>query len=107
MKAYRRGLSVVFLLVFVFIFAAYAQMNTADITGRITDEQGRVVPGATVTATNTGTGATRSVTTDDAGDYTITQLPGWLTVRRHRRRSRTRDGRTRFGAAAALASPSL
>ncbi len=75
MKAYRRGLSVVFLLVFVFIFAAYAQVNTADITGRVTDEQGRVVPGATVTATNTNTGAKRSVTTDDAGDYTITQLP--------------------------------
>src|SRR6266478_4233090 len=75
MKAYRRGLSVVFLLVFVFIFAAYAQVNTADITGRVTDEQSHVVPGATVTATNTGTGATRSVTTDDAGEYTITQLP--------------------------------
>src|SRR6266481_9254330 len=75
MKPYRRGLSVVFLLVSVFIFAAYAQVNTADITGRVTDEQGHVVPGATVTATNTNTGATRSVTTDDAGDYTITQLP--------------------------------
>src|SRR6266481_5077230 len=75
MKAYRRGLSVVFLLVFVFIFAAHAQVNTADITGRITDEQGRVVPGATVIATNKGTGAVRTATTNDAGEYTITQLP--------------------------------
>src|SRR6267142_6253060 len=75
MKPYHRGLSALFLLAFVFIFPANAQVNTADITGRVTDEQGHVVPGATVTATNTATGATRSVTTDDAGDYTITQLP--------------------------------
>src|SRR6185437_4204157 len=38
-------------------------------------QQGRVVPGATITATNKGTGVTRTATTDDAGDYTITQLP--------------------------------
>ena len=75
MKRYHRGLSAVFLLAFVFIFPANAQVNTADITGRVTDQQGHVVPGATVTATKTDTGATRSVTTDDAGDYTITQLP--------------------------------
>ena len=75
MKPDRRGSSAVFLLAFVFIFPANAQVNTADITGRVTDEQGHVVPGATVTATSTNTGAKRSVTTDDAGDYTITQLP--------------------------------
>src|SRR5882762_9025984 len=75
MKPDHRGLSAVFLLAFVFIFPANAQVNTADITGRVTDEQGHVVPGATVTATSTNTGAKRSVTTDDAGDYTITQLP--------------------------------
>ena len=61
--------------VFAFIFPAYAQVNTADITGHVTDQQGRVVTGATVTATNNATGAARTVTTDDAGDYTITQLP--------------------------------
>ena len=75
MKPCRRVLSVVFLLAFAFIFPAYAQVSTADITGRVTDEQGRVVQGATVTATNKGTGAARTVTTDDAGEYTITQLP--------------------------------
>ena len=52
-----------------------AQVTTGDITGRVTDTQGRVVPGATVTATHKGTGATRTATSDDAGDYTITQLP--------------------------------
>ena len=52
-----------------------AQVTTGDITGRVTDTQGRVVPGATVTATHKGTGAARTATTNDAGDYTITQLP--------------------------------
>ena len=75
MKSCHQGLSVVFLLACVFIFPAYAQVNTADIAGRVTDEQGRVVSGATVTATNKGTGAARTATTDDAGEYTITQLP--------------------------------
>ena len=75
MKFYCRGLSAVFLLVSVFIFPAYTQVSTADLTGRVTDQQDRVVPGATITATNKGTGATRTATTDDAGEYTITQLP--------------------------------
>src|SRR5215813_9807781 len=75
MKPFHLSPAVVFLLTFVFILPAYAQVNTADLTGRVTDEQGRVVAGATVTATNRATGAARTVTTDDAGEYTITQLP--------------------------------
>src|SRR5215813_5936311 len=75
MKACHLSPAVVFLLTFVFILPAYAQVNTADLTGRVTDEQGRVVAGATVTATNRATGAARTVRTDDAGEYTITQLP--------------------------------
>jgi hypothetical protein len=63
------------LLGFIFVLPTQAQVNTADITGRVTDQEGHVVPGATVTATNKGTGAARSATTDDSGDYTITQLP--------------------------------
>src|SRR5215467_16373625 len=75
MKLYCRGLSAVFLLVTVFILPAYTQVSTADLTGRVTDQAGNVVPGAIVTATNKGTGAARTATTDDAGEYTITQLP--------------------------------
>src|ERR1044072_6428098 len=75
MKLYRRGLSILFLLVAVLVFPACTQVSTGDMTGRVTDQQGQVVPGATVTATNKGTGLTRSTTTDDAGEYTITQLP--------------------------------
>jgi len=54
-----------------------AQVTTADLTGRVLDTQGRVVTGAAVTATNKGTGQSRTATTNDSGDYTITQLsPG-------------------------------
>jgi Carboxypeptidase regulatory-like domain/TonB dependent receptor len=52
-----------------------AQVTTGDITGRVTDEQGRVVSGATVTASNKATGASRTATTNDEGEYTLTQLP--------------------------------
>jgi hypothetical protein len=54
---------------------ATAQIATGDITGRVADPGGAVVPGASVTARNTGTGLTRAVTTNSLGDYTITQLP--------------------------------
>ena len=54
-----------------------AQTATGDLTGRVLDAQGNVVAGAVVTATNAATGATRSTNTNDAGEYTITQLtPG-------------------------------
>lgn len=52
----------------------YAQVTTGDINGRVTDTQGKVVAGATITATNKGSGASRSTTTDDDGEYTITRL---------------------------------
>ncbi|MGH9937217.1 MAG: carboxypeptidase regulatory-like domain-containing protein, partial [Blastocatellia bacterium] len=54
---------------------AAAQVATGDLTGRVLDAGGAVVPGATVTARNTGTGLTRTATSNEDGDYTITQLP--------------------------------
>ena len=54
---------------------AFAQVTTGTITGRVSDTQGRVVPGATVTETNKGTGQARSANTSDSGDYTIAELP--------------------------------
>jgi hypothetical protein len=52
-----------------------AQVTTADITGTVTDGTGKIVPGATVTLTNNATGATRTTTSNDSGEYTITQVP--------------------------------
>ena len=53
---------------------AFAQATTADIVGRVTDSSGAVLPGATVTITNEGTGDVRSATTTDSGDRKSTRL---------------------------------
>jgi hypothetical protein len=55
--------------------SASAQLSTAQLSGRITDESGAVLPGVTVTATQTDTGLTRSVTTDANGSYVLPNLP--------------------------------
>ena len=48
-----------------------------QITGRVVDAQGRVMPGATVNVTNTGTGVERTVSTDDDGFFAARSLvPG-------------------------------
>ena len=54
---------------------ARAQLSTAEINGRVTDSSGAVLPGATVTMTQTATGLTRSVVTDASGSYLISNLP--------------------------------
>jgi len=54
---------------------ALAQTPTGTILGSVKDGQGGVVPGATVTATNTGTQFSRTVVTDDAGEYALRLLP--------------------------------
>jgi hypothetical protein len=52
---------------------AWAQA-TAELNGRVTDESGAVLPGVTVTATQTETGFTRTVVTGGDGNYVITSL---------------------------------
>jgi carboxypeptidase family protein/TonB-dependent receptor-like protein len=52
-----------------------AQVNTATLSGTVTDPQGLGVKGAKVTVTNTATGAERSTETDDTGRYTLVGLP--------------------------------
>jgi hypothetical protein len=53
---------------------AAAQSITGTILGNVTDGDGLALPGATVTATNTETGATRTVVTDGEGAYLISAL---------------------------------
>jgi hypothetical protein len=48
---------------------------TSQITGTVTDASGAVVAGAQVTATQTTTGITRSVTSDSSGVYALPSLP--------------------------------
>src|SRR6267142_4592013 len=54
---------------------AAAQSTTADIVGSVTDTTGGVVPGATVTITNTATEVTQVVVTDRVGNYVVNLLP--------------------------------
>jgi hypothetical protein len=51
-----------------------AAQGTATIRGTVTDASGGVLPGATVTITNTGTKDSRTATTDDRGGYTFPAL---------------------------------
>src|SRR5262249_26981113 len=48
--------------------------STAQMSGTVRDQTGAVLPGAEVTATQTETGAPRSVVTNEAGSYTLTNL---------------------------------
>ena len=52
-------------LLFVFAFTIVAQ-TTGTLNGTISDQGGALVPGATVTLTNTATGASRSTTTNSS-----------------------------------------
>jgi hypothetical protein len=54
---------------------ALAQATTADLVGRVTDDSGAVLPGATVTITHTGTGQARTQVTSSTGDYAFNLLP--------------------------------
>src|SRR5688572_32445425 len=45
------------------------------ITGEVKDASGAIIPGATVTATNTGTNASREMASNEAGAYTFAALP--------------------------------
>ena len=70
-------LSLVILLLLGFATNTFAQDVTARIDGQVLDPNGAVVPNATVTLTNTKTGEVRTVQSDDAGNYTLTQIqPG-------------------------------
>ncbi|MBA2525809.1 MAG: carboxypeptidase regulatory-like domain-containing protein [Pyrinomonadaceae bacterium] len=61
---------------FLFLVSpAMAQGTTGDIVGRVVDSTEKTVPGATVTATNKGTGQARTATTNDSGEFSITDLP--------------------------------
>jgi hypothetical protein len=58
-----------------FSIIAFAQVTTGDITGTVEDSQGKVVPNVTVVAHHNGTGAERTVVTNENGIYTLSQLP--------------------------------
>ena len=52
------------------VFAVYGQ-GLSSLTGVVTDPTGAVIPGATISITNTQTGAQRDTTSDKEGRYNI------------------------------------
>lgn len=62
-------------LVFLFGKASFAQSASPTLTGVVTDPNGAVISGATVTATNKATNLSRTATTNDEGVYVISSLP--------------------------------
>ena len=72
----RSGLRFAFAVALVCLFAVplSAQTFRGSILGTVTDPNGAVVPEATVTAKNVGTGIERTTTTDSFGNYTLSEL---------------------------------
>ncbi|HWD97522.1 MAG TPA: carboxypeptidase-like regulatory domain-containing protein, partial [Bryobacteraceae bacterium] len=62
-------------LAFALAGVLYGQATTGQFGGTVTDVSGGSIPNAKVTVTNSGTGATRSVTTDQTGGYLVPLLP--------------------------------
>ncbi|HEV7967882.1 MAG TPA: TonB-dependent receptor [Candidatus Acidoferrales bacterium] len=61
---------------------ALSQGNQGRITGTITDQSGGAMSGATVTVLDVARGVSRSLTTDDSGEYNAPNLlPGKYSVR--------------------------
>ncbi len=68
-------LPVLWLTSLLAVTAAFGQMNTADITGSVTDPSGALVRGATVTALQVATDQKHTTVTNDAGQFLLAQLP--------------------------------
>src|ERR1041385_1636195 len=64
-----------FLLIIGLAAVASAQTFRGTILGTVSDPNGALVSGAKITVKNTSTGLERSTTTDDAGNYTVAELP--------------------------------
>lgn len=66
----------------VFIPSAFGQRNLGQIYGTVTDASGAVIAGTSVTVTDVARGVTRTIKTDDAGEYSAPSLvPSTYVVR--------------------------
>src|SRR5262245_38957825 len=85
-----KTLFVVAVLASLSVCGLYAQ-TFGEVTGRVSDPSGALIPGASLTLTNVNTNATRNVITTEAGTYTFpsvapgsyrlkTELPGFKTA---------------------------
>ncbi len=81
---FNRTLSVVvciLILMFLAVGASVAQETRGSITGKVTDPQAALIPGANVTVTNTETNLTSRSTTNETGYFEVNLLlPGEYSV---------------------------
>ncbi|MEP6911436.1 MAG: TonB-dependent receptor [bacterium] len=69
------------LLLGVFFASAFGQAGTSTVRGTVTDPQGNVIPGASVTLSNAEKGFNRTAVTSTQGGYVFTAVPpGTYTV---------------------------
>jgi hypothetical protein len=81
-RHWRLGLVVLLVASSIGVGQAVAQDANATITGNVSDEQGQVLPGATITLTNENTKTTRTTVSDARGDFRFTTLvPGNYAVK--------------------------
>jgi len=77
----RRLLVLAMMLACVVSVKAIAQSTYATVSGTVTDKSGAVLPGVSLTATNTATGVVTTVLSNEAGAFNIPSLlPGAYTV---------------------------
>src|SRR5215475_12812716 len=77
----KRFLSFAPLCFLVTFTGAFGQISNATLTGTISDSTGAVLPSVSIISTNNATGVVRTVTSNEAGAYTIPSLlPGTYTV---------------------------
>ncbi|MEP6787962.1 MAG: carboxypeptidase regulatory-like domain-containing protein, partial [Acidobacteriota bacterium] len=76
-----RAFTSIFIIIFALIINISAQSDQGRIAGTVTDANGGVVPGATVTVTSEQTGEARTVTAKNDGSFSVVALkPSQYTV---------------------------
>jgi hypothetical protein len=68
------SVAILALLVLLLPRPVRAQFASADVLGTVTDQMGAVVPGATITIKNSGTGITHMTKTGTSGEYLFSAL---------------------------------
>src|SRR5438128_4253220 len=69
-----KRLAAALLLLSVFFANSFAQTTNATLGGTVSDASRALIPGVTVTATNTGTGIVSTVVTNETGAYNFPSL---------------------------------
>src|ERR1700761_9241077 len=57
------------------VMPALGQGTSGTVVGTVVDPQGAVIPGATITMTDVSTKQTRTTTTNQTGQYVMTDVP--------------------------------